>query len=324
MVAELCPHLGTAYQAGLMRLRQRLAFETTAAGLVQSLDALDADLAEFSHRAGEYFDGKSADVAAVLELTAQSVETFETRDQLYLERLSLVVRQMENGLNAATGPDDLRVAYEHQHEQLKAFLGCLSADSKAVFDQVRGDIGAVEERLRRAEAESSIDPLTSLVNRRELERLMRKRILGGKVFCLLLFDIRSLGSVNERFTEEAGDQVLKQFGARLAAQVRPRDIVARWGGDEFAVIFDCTARDADARAQQVAQWVSGRYPVRVREQDWKPEIDAAIAVIEYQPGEDEASFLARVSAKHPVHAPEADEAAGARVNEFSPDRWRTM
>ena len=51
LAAELCPHLGGPYQAGLVRLRQRLAFETTSTGLVESLEALETDLAASGRRA---------------------------------------------------------------------------------------------------------------------------------------------------------------------------------------------------------------------------------------------------------------------------------
>lgn len=176
--------------------------------------------------------------------------------------------------------------------------------------------------MLRAEAEASLDPLTSLVNRRELERLIRDRIARGTVFSILLFDINSLRVVNERFGQEAGDQVLRQFGARLVAKVRPRDIVGRWGGDDFAVIFDCASAGANARAQQI-QWVSGRYHVSVNGQDWKPEVNAEVYLIEHREGEDENSFVARVNAFKLVSAPQPlDIPIGPR--HIVPEGWRMM
>lgn len=319
----ICPQIGGHFENSVIRLRQRVAFAPTVEGLLDSLDALEADLAVFVHRTTEYYGNKAGNIAGILSAVNEAIETFETRDHLYIERLRLIVYRMEAALESPDAPAQLAVTYEQQLGHLRTFVDKLSADSKGVFEKLHQDIADIEQRLSEAEAQSGIDPLTALVNRREMERMIRDRIPSGKRFSLLLFDIRQLDAINESCGRDAGDQLLCQFGTRLAAQVRPQDLVARWGGDEFAVVFDCAATDAMARALQIAQWVSGRYPVTVEGQDWKPEIEASVAVVEYAPDEAAEHFFARADAQIPFHTPESPPEV-APANEFAADRWRTM
>lgn len=299
--AGICPHIGTPYQNSLVRVRQRIAFEPDERTLRASLDELSADLTEFSRRVCEYYEQKSGDVAEILEMVAQAVETFETRDQLYLERLGSLLRHLEKGLGQDAATETVRAVYEQQVTRLRTFVERLAADGDVAFDELRTGIGKIEARLLKAETEASIDRLTALVTRRELERLIRARLqpernaAGNKIFSLLLFDICALRDINEAYGEKAGDEVLRQFGARLVAQVRPRDVVARWGGDEFAVIFDCPAASAAARIEQIGHWVSGRYPIEVDGKDWKAEVEARVTVLEYREGETAEEFLSRAT-----------------------------
>jgi len=80
---------------------------------------------------------------------------------------------------------------------------------------------------------------------REIERCRRK----GHALSLVILDLDEFKQVNERHGHPAGDDVLRQVGEALRETVRAYDLVARYGGDEFAVI----AMDADeATATEVA------------------------------------------------------------------------
>jgi diguanylate cyclase (GGDEF)-like protein len=81
---------------------------------------------------------------------------------------------------------------------------------------------------------------------REIERCRRK----GHALSLVIVDLDEFKQVNERHGHLAGDEVLRRVGESLRETVRAYDVVARYGGDEFAVI----AMDADeATATEVAR-----------------------------------------------------------------------
>jgi diguanylate cyclase (GGDEF)-like protein len=96
------------------------------------------------------------------------------------------------------------------------------------------------------------DPLTDLPNRALLQDRMQQAILSsrrdGKSLALLTLDLDGFKEVNDALGHHAGDRVLQQVSARLRATLRESDTVARFGGDEFAVLLPVTDTEGGERA----------------------------------------------------------------------------
>ncbi|MEO6571928.1 MAG: GGDEF domain-containing protein [Ilumatobacteraceae bacterium] len=124
---------------------------------------------------------------------------------------------------------------------------------------------------------ASFDPLTKLPNRGEFERRAAEAIASAERrehgIAFLLFDLNGFKLVNDTYGHSAGDDILREVGARLRKAVRDDDIVARWGGDEFVVAMPGIATEemANRRARQLAEQICGRTriegiddPIRVK------------------------------------------------------------
>lgn len=82
------------------------------------------------------------------------------------------------------------------------------------------------------------DPLTGLPNRSQMHEALGKLISDKQHSAALLFiDLDRFKPINDTMGHPAGDQVLKEVALRLRASIRPQDLVARIGGDEFTVIM---------------------------------------------------------------------------------------
>ena len=157
------------------------------------------------------------------------------------------------------------------------------------LNDLRGEIQRLKSRLQDAEAAADGDPLTSAKNRRAFVREVKRIAAFAQRYdapaSLVYFDLDDLKGTNDRFGHAAGDAVLQAVADRLSNHVRESDVVARMGGDEFAVLLvqadlatatakaETLARLVEAEPAQVGAWL---IPVRVswgvRQLD--PDLDA--------------------------------------------------
>ncbi|HEX5386403.1 MAG TPA: EAL domain-containing protein [Gemmatimonadales bacterium] len=95
---------------------------------------------------------------------------------------------------------------------------------------------------RQLSHQATHDPLTGLVNRRELERRLARVVASaeeaGTTHGLCYLDLDRFKAVNDSCGHAAGDALLRQLAGILRSELRGRDTLARLGGDEFAVLLE--------------------------------------------------------------------------------------
>jgi diguanylate cyclase (GGDEF)-like protein len=111
-----------------------------------------------------------------------------------------------------------------------------------------------EQRAQDLTTLAAIDPLTGIYNRRQFEALARAELARAqrymRPFSVLIVDIDFFKRVNDTFGHEMGDWVLKMVATTIASAKRDPDVLARLGGEEFALLLPETSL---AQAKSVAE-----------------------------------------------------------------------
>lgn len=96
-----------------------------------------------------------------------------------------------------------------------------------------------------------LDPLTGLPGREAIEARLRQFTQSpssAPPFALLFIDLDGFKAVNDRWGHTAGDRVLAEVASRLAGALRDRDLIARYGGDEFVALINEIERQEELDA----------------------------------------------------------------------------
>ena len=123
--------------------------------------------------------------------------------------------------------------------------------------------GLVNERISMNFRQASLtDPLTGVTNRRGFfeigERHLERARLGNEPIAIVMFDLDRFKTINDQFGHAIGDEVLIAFCRLASAQLRPKDLFARIGGEEFVTLLpNTTTQDALRLAERVRSAIEG-------------------------------------------------------------------
>lgn len=162
-----------------------------------------------------------------MKKSAQLSSTLAEFKSLVISRLACIREALEKK----------RKAEELREETLSGEVENLQQS----LQRMKKEIDQVQEKRKALEKEVLIDQLTGIANRRALKQRAKEEIQRyhryHQHFSVLLFDIDHFKSVNDRFGHWAGDKCLKELMKRIRPMLRETDFPARWGGEEFVILF---------------------------------------------------------------------------------------
>ena len=292
---QACPTLGPDLQHGLLALTERLSDKITANLVRQTEGDVEEYLQKWGGRAAEYFQQRAEEVKEILMVLARAAEATAERDQQHTSQFGEFTGRLQAMVKLEDLPQ-IRAALLRGAEDLKNCVNKMEQESRKSVAALRAQVCTYQGKLEEAERRAAVDALTGLYNRHGVEQRMEDRIAGTRRFCVVMLDLNGFKQVNDTYGHLAGDDLLKQFAGELRSASRSTDVVGRWGGDEFIVLLDASLAEARLHIDRVEKWVFGKYKVQRGTEALKVNINAALGVVAWQPGETMKEVLERADA----------------------------
>jgi len=179
-----------------------------------------------------------------------------------------------------------------------AMADVISADPKSLLDEIgrlRAEVSRLHAQVEDLDRLAHYDALVPLLNRRgfvrQLEKLIDRTNRYGDGGAMLFIDVDGLKMVNDSFGHHAGDAALVHVAKLLGGGVRQSDCVARFGGDEFAILLERT--DPDQAADTAARLVDLIAGTEFGHDGHAIPLSAAIGIAMIEPGDMAEQVLIR-------------------------------
>lgn len=273
--------------------------------LTHKMDKLLKANAEFSPTLNqELFETYVSDIKQKQEIQRQTY----TAQSLMSDLLQMigVIGSETDSYNESLDGYMKEIAGKYEDSDLAAMMKELVSKTAAMRDssgnmsaklaESRREVEDLRENLVRITEEASRDPLTGLANRKTFDKNMKDFMAsvakGDFEFSLLMLDIDHFKSFNDKHGHLVGDEVLKIVARELMNAVKGRDVVARFGGEEFAVLLPNTnLNGALIVAENLRHSIASRELTHRDTKEHYGTITISVGAAQYHPKGDTATSL---------------------------------
>jgi diguanylate cyclase (GGDEF)-like protein len=238
-----------AYVVGLLLLRRRRTLAATVIGVGATIAQILVCTSILGSQVGLHVFLIAIGPAVFMLFTdAQSLFRW-----LFLLTAAGVFAYCQFGLESTSAALSLSPASARFAFSVNAVAAGLLVAALAAVEHSRRRVSAADARLAtsRAQLLANTDPLTGLANRRPVTDELELRSAEGD-YCVVVADLDHFKELNDRFGHMCGDRVLAGIGGELLTEVRARDTLGRWGGEEFIFVLPGTCiADATGFAERL-------------------------------------------------------------------------
>lgn len=289
---QAVPQVGAGLSRKLSGLHENLSIHSAPEDVTQAQQEAERELTAWAESAAQYSQEKTNEVKEIMVAVATAAVAGGERDQRYSTQFNGLTTRMHSIAKLEDLTRVRRSVLEIAAE-LKTAAKKMAEEGEKSITQLRAEVATYRTRLAQSEERESIDPLTGLANRREIDSLIEERIRWRQEFCLVILDLNGFKKINDTYGHVAGDDLLRQFAAELKTRVRSNDPIGRWGGDEFVVVFDTNLHEARIRMDRIREWVFGDYEINNGREIVQVNLRASIGIAEWDKKESAIELLAR-------------------------------
>jgi diguanylate cyclase len=160
------------------------------------------------------------------------------------------------------------------------------------------EMSLLRKELSEIREKAALDPLTGVANRMTFDasliQAVKKATSEKTDLCLMMVDMDNFKEINDNHGHLIGDRVLKFLADTLKKMVKGKDLVARYGGDEFSVILEETPESGAATlAKSICKEIEKSELKLVATGERIGRYTVSIGLASMQPGEDNISLIER-------------------------------
>lgn len=243
----------------------------------------------FALQAEKAGDGLLSEIESVMEM----IELALGNTSSYGESLEKISGQLNGAADRKTIRDIVAKLVLATRETLAT-----NQTMEARLRETRGEIQDLRETLESIRTESLTDPLTTLANRKHLDRSLVQAVdhaaLSAEPLTVLMIDVDKFKDFNDTWGHLTGDQVLRLVAMSIKGAVRPTDTAARFGGEEFAIVLpQSTLKAALLVAERIRQTVMSRELVKRSTGEALGRLTVSIGLASFAKGDTAALLLER-------------------------------
>ncbi|MEO8704988.1 MAG: GGDEF domain-containing protein [Kofleriaceae bacterium] len=284
-----------ALHADLDTLRGRIHAGDDPTTLGDDLARCKRNTLDFAMREREHLATRDAELRSIIDVLTSGLSAITTGAAAYHRGLLDKSARFE----AAARLSDLvrmRTAITSEVEALRATVSARQSAETTATAALRREIEQLRAKVETATTAARLDPLTKAANRGAFDDELARRCelaANGEGFALLLADIDHFKQINDSHGHPVGDRVLQALVTFLRDRVRRDDTIARWGGEEFAVILpSASLRIAHGKARaMVSQLANADWAI---DQGRKVRFTMSVGVTAWRAGDQPETLIARV------------------------------
>jgi len=282
---ELDPGLTGRHKASVTAVADDVR-QGTPDALVESRATLRALLRNYRDKASEYLNqlrGELANTASALQRILDTLSQPEGDHEIKLRKAVSAMREIAGSPAAAGVASALRTAID----SLEQSLNEIRAQQQVTVSQFLLEINLLHKRIDALESAVSVDNLTKLFTRVEMEHRIRSAESCGS---LLLIRVQGFRLAQARYQPEVALELAGAFTKRLRNCLPPNALIGRWSEEEFLVILSMPREEMMASAKLAAAQLAGSYVCLQGGKTVRPTIQVDVAVLDLVPGETDSTL----------------------------------
>lgn len=245
-----------------------------------------SDIEENLRAMSQVMNRKITDVNQAIDVAMVSADSY-----------SGSLQQASGDLEAGIDEDALKMLSSRLLKETRRMQD-MNRRLEAELENSRDDISLLQRDLDEVRKESMLDPLTKIPNRKRFDEQFAAELQrvdsSGTPLSLLVFDIDHFKAFNDTYGHLTGDQVLRLVAQVLKANLKGRDMPARFGGEEFIAILPETTLDgAISVAETIRRSVQAKELLKRSTNEKLGRITLSVGVAQWRAGDTVASLIDR-------------------------------